>query len=57
MYDTDEIRAQISMARFNGNMDEVRRLQNIMCGLFDRCDECRACLGWRKGESVKWNQN
>ena len=57
MYDADEIRAQISMARFNGNMDEVRRLQNIMCSMFDRCDECRACLGWRKGDTVKWNQN
>ena len=50
MYDPDELREQILMARLAEDIDEVRRLQNIMCGMFNRCDLCRACLGWKKGE-------
>ena len=50
MYDPDELRAQIAEARIREDIDEVRRLQNIMCGMFTRCDLCRACLGWKKAE-------
>lgn len=50
MYDPDELRAQIAEARIREDMDEVRRLQNIMCGMFTRCDLCRACLGWKKAD-------
>lgn len=50
MYDPDELREQILMARLTNDIDEVRRLQNIMCEMFTRCDLCRACLGWKKSQ-------
>lgn len=50
MYDPDELRAQLQVARAMDNIDEVRRIQNIMCQIYTRCDLCRACLGWKKGE-------
>lgn len=50
MYDPDELRAELLVARATENIDEVRRIQNIMCGMYTRCDLCRACLGWKKAE-------
>ena len=52
MYDPDELRAELLVARATENIDEVRRIQNIMCQIYTRCDLCRACEGWK----LPWRQ-
>ena len=52
MYDPDVLRAELQVARATENIDEVRRIQNIMCQIYTRCDLCRACEGWK----LPWRQ-
>lgn len=45
----EEMRQLLLEARAEGNLDEARRIQNMMCETIRRCELCRACKGWAKG--------
>ena len=46
--ETELMRQMLLEARAEGNLDEARRIQNMMCETIRRCELCRACKGWAK---------
>ena len=52
------MRQMLLEARAEGNEDEARRIQNLMCETIRRCELCRACKGWAKGNEghIGWRR-